>query len=267
MEILKEILKNKWVKLAMSALTILYTVLIGWFAYMSLFFDVAYKSKAGFIAFYLLVSAAFIALTLLTRRNSITIVNSIALMIVTFPLVLLSFGDWLLIVPAFVSALTAFFGCKSNGNYKTIMGTLFLLMYVVGGLAFFVVLKLFFPPTEKNVVESGLSASGAYRYEVWEITDNSGGSMKVMVEPNDKDEEFLMMEFKAKGYSKIVYNKRNREPVNVQWKAVKDKEFIRYIFDPETGKRDVIKWTSNDILYINGKEYGFQIGSREIVLN
>lgn len=267
MEILKEILKNKWVKLAVSVIGVLYTVLIGWLAYMSLFYDVTYTSKVGFAVFYLLVSAAFVAAAIFTRRSTITIINSIALMAAVFPLLLLSFGDWLLIVPALISALAAFFGCKSNGNYKTIMGTLFLLMYVVGGLAFLVVLKLFFPPTERNVLESGLSASGAYRYEVWEITDNSGGSMQVMVEPNDKDEKFLMMEFKAKGYSKVVYNKRNHEPVEVQWKAVKDKEFMRYVFDTETGKRDVIKWTSDDVLYINGQEYGFQIGSREIVLN
>lgn len=47
-------------------------------------------------------------------------------------------GDWILIVPPFIVAIIMFFAAGTNETVKVIMGTIYLLLYVLGIVAYFV---------------------------------------------------------------------------------------------------------------------------------
>lgn len=237
-----EFFKNKWVRRAASFLGVLYLLFLLWLDYMSAFYTFKYTNVPLFAILYILVSAVFLVDMIYTRDKPFTAVLAMFMMVAALPLVLFEFGNWLLIIPPFVVAVTAFFACRANETLKMVMGTMFLLMYILGGLGFFIMSKLFITQVEKTVIDSGVSTNGIYRYEVLEVKDNSTGGMQVKVEPNDKDKDYKLFVFVAKGYDKIVYRARNHD-------------------------RPVIRWDNNDTLYINNKEYDFKIGEREFTLN
>lgn len=238
-----EFFKNKWVRRTASFLGILYLLLLLWLDLMSAFYNFTYTNLPLFAVLYILVSALFLVDMVYTRDKPFTAVLAMLMMVAALPLVLFEFGNWLLIIPPFIVAVAAFFACRANETLKMIMGTMFLLMYILGGLGFFIMTRLFVTQVEKTVIDSGVSTNGIYRYEVLEVNDNSTGGMQVKVEPNDKDKDYKLFVFVAKGYDKIVYRARNHD-------------------------KPVVRWNSEDVLFINEKEYDFTIAEKpEFTLN
>lgn len=238
-----EFFKNIWVRRGASLLGIVYLLLLVWLDYMAVFYTFRYENLPLFAILYILISAFFMVTVIYTRDRVFTAILAMFLMVAALPLVLFEFGNWLLIIPPFVVAVTAFFACRANETFKMIIGTMFLLMYILGGLAFFIMSKLFYTQVEKIVIDSGVSTNEIYRYEVLEVKDNSAGGMQVKVEPNDMDKDYKLFVFEAKGYDKIVYRARTKE-------------------------RPTVRWDKNDVLYINDKEYDFTIAEKpEFTLN
>ena len=67
-----------------------------------------------------------------------TEILSILMLPVVFCMILFNMGDWILIVPPFIVAIIMFFAAGTNETVKVIMGTIYLLMYVLGIVAYFV---------------------------------------------------------------------------------------------------------------------------------
>lgn len=238
-----EFFKNIWVRRGASLLSVIYLLFIGWLDCMSAFYTFRYTNTVLFAILYILVSALFMVNMIYTRDRVFTAIFSMLLVVAALPLALFEFGNWLLIIPPFVVAITGFFACHANETLKMVIGTMFLLMYVLGGLGFFIMSKLFVTQVEKIVIDSGVSTNEIYRYEILEVKDNATGAMHVKVEPNDKDKDYKLFVFVAKGYDKIVYRARNHD-------------------------RPTVTWDNNDVLFINGKEYDFTLADEpEFTLN
>ena len=89
-----------------------------------------------------------------------------------------------------------FFCCHMNETAKTIFGTVFLLMYILGGIAFFLVMNVFRVTTTDTLIERGVSPSGAFRYYILDVQNKSTGKLCVYVQPNtlDVDKGFIKMD-------------------------------------------------------------------------
>ena len=175
-----------------------------------------------------LLSLLVLTVMLYSRRQVLTRLSSFLLLPALFPAVLLCFGNWGLILPLVLTSLVIFFLSGSGETIKTVLGTIYLLLYVLGSLGFFLIMSLFAPSTERVVVDSGISPSGTYRYEVIDTHDSSNGSTSIHIEPNDRDIDYKLIQFIATGYDHTVYLVRPiQEESNVEWTTVSREEITK----------------------------------------
>lgn len=215
-----EFLENIWVKRAVSAVCAVYTLFLAWLGYMSIFYRIEYVNKISFTFIYIAINLFFLGIFLFARKQPFTSLLVMIMMVLLLPIVLMNLWDWALIFPPVVVVLILFFACGASEALKTVLGTIFLLLYIVSGLGFYIFTNLFMTSTSNDytVLEKGISTTGIYRYTIYDVTDNSGGRTEVYVEPNDRDKDFGMVRFAINGYAQKKYNVRNHEKPTVEWR-------------------------------------------------
>lgn len=190
------VVTNKWFRIGVSILGAIYSVVLAYFDYNVFFYDIEYVNQKEFAIVGAIFSALICLLFLYTRRSPLTCIYGMVNMILFFPLLLLDWGNWPLLLPAAVVTLFGFFCCHMNETAKTIFGTVFLLMYILGGIAFFLVMNVFRVTTTDTLIERGVSPSGAFRYYILDVQNKSTGKLCVYVQPNtlDVDKGFIKMD-------------------------------------------------------------------------
>lgn len=237
MEIVKKIVTNKWFIMLVSILCSSYTVCLLYFAYAVFFYDIVYTDKTLFAVIYSAFSLVSGLLFFYTRRSFITCIIAMANMIMFFPTLLLDWGNWPLLIPAAMVTLFGFFCCKMNDTVKTVFGTVFLLMYILGSIVFFLVMNVFRVTTVDTLLTPPggiVSPSENFRCYVLDVKNKSAGKVAVYVEPNQLDKNFMnVIELKTT-IKRLVKqaNKENRD------------DALNYDVHWEDGK-----------LFINGEEY------------
>ncbi len=221
---------NKWTKRVVSLFSPLYCVMIIMLSYMSIFYDMIVRNPVTVCILLSAVSVFAAVLMLYTRRQVITIITSLVMLPALLPAVLLYFGQWEVLIPMLLVALVIFFFSGLGETAKTVYGTIFLLLYLLGSLAYFLLTSLFAPSTVSTVVESGISPSGIYRYEVINTMDSSDGSTTVNVETNLLDKDFDMLLFQIKGLSRSVMVTRPMEnQTTIVWQTEKRSDITAQI--------------------------------------
>lgn len=235
-----EILRNRWLQRAVALFEYLYLVLVAWLGYKSFFYDTSIGSDVKYWILYVGGSVIFLALIFWTRERVLTAILSILLMFCMVFVLYLNIGNWWVVIPPMFVSLTAFFCSGASEGVKTVFGTILLIGYILGALAFFAVTNIFITKTVDEITLTGTSQSGVYRYAVMNIQNQQNGSTRVYVEPNDMDFEVFGIMFKPTGYKSVKYN---HFPMDVN-----SKDFV-VTFKDTTG--DGIE----DEMYINGERY------------
>lgn len=237
------LLKNVWFKRGIAMLSVVYSGIIVWLAYMVLMSSVEYVKPVAFTVFISVIFILLGAAMYVSRKQVVTIICSIFNLLPLFVIVVFGWGDWLVVVPAFVVSLFMFFACSMNENAKAVFGTIYLLIYILGGIAFFLLANIFLPRPDSTKTIQGVSPSGLYRYYVLDVSDYSSGRTEIYVEPNTKDTTVSlfgndMLVFRARGYEVLLKRVRNHNKPVIVWKG--------------------------DEIYIDEQYYQFEIGSRKI---
>ena len=156
------------------------------------------------------------------------------------PIIIMCLGSWEMIIPLAICAVTIFFASGANEGTKTLLGTLYLLVYILAALAYFIFTSYLASPAVKKTVDEGVSPSEKYRYEVITTTDSSGGCTTVMLEPNYMDINRSSVTYKVRGYNRKLCVKRPLTEVKIEWKE--DDLYINgeRWFTPEQAKKG--KW-------------------------
>ena len=214
------VLTNKWFRLVVSLLGVISCVMLIYFDYIVFFYDIEYSDKKVFAVAASGFCVLMCLLDLYTRRSPITCIIAMVNMLAFFPLVLLDWGNWPLLLPAAVMTIFGFFCCHMNETAKTIFGTIFLLLYIIGGIAFFLVMNVFRPNTVDTLIEVGSSPSGAFRYYVLDVQNKSSGKKCVYIQPNtlDRDNGFIKLDTTIK---KLVRQQQNPVKFDCEWAGTK----------------------------------------------
>lgn len=229
MEKLKKVFTNKWFILAVSILCSSYTLCLIYFAYAVFFYDIEYTNKTMFAVIYSAFSLVSGLLFFYTRRSFLTCLIAMVNMVMFFPTLLLDWGNWPLLIPAAMVTLFGFFCCKMNDTVKTVFGTIFLLMYILGSIAFFLIMNVFRVTTVDTLLtpKGGIvSPSENFRCYVLDVKNKSSGKVAVYVEPNKLDKDVLnVIELKTT-IKRLVKqaNKENRDDAlnyDVHWEDSK----------------------------------------------
>lgn len=142
MDTLVALFKNVWLKRGVALLCCGYTGLLIWIAWLNGAFFLEYENPTSLFVVYVFVNIAALGLLIYTRRQVITQVNVMILPPVVFATFLLAFGNWYMILPPLVVLVAMFFICTANETLKTVLGTMYLLMYVIGAAAYITITLL-----------------------------------------------------------------------------------------------------------------------------
>lgn len=225
-----EFFANKWTKRVVSLLSPVYCALILVLSYYSIFYDIIVRNPMTVCILVSAVSLFAAVIMLYTRRQVLTIAASLIMLPGLLPAVLLYFGHWEILIPPLAVALLLFFFSGLGETAKTIFGTASLLLYLLGSLAYFLMTTLFTPATVSTTVDSGVSPSGAYRYEVINTVDRSDGSTTVYVESNLMDKDWDLVLFQLKGLSRTVMQTRPlQENISITWQTEKRSDITAQI--------------------------------------
>ncbi len=211
---------SKWTQFAVSLLSPLYCVLILGLSYFSIFYEMTVINPKSTCLMLSAISVVALVIMLYTRKQPITIVTSLVMLPALLPAILLYFGQWHVLIPLLVVSLVIFFFSGLGETAKTVFGTIFVLLYLLGSLIYFLTTTLFAPSTVSTVIESGVSPSGAYRYEVINTVDSSSGSTAVILESNMMDKDYDLVLFQLRGLSRTVVQKRPlQETSEIVWQT------------------------------------------------
>lgn len=171
-DILLKFYKNVWFRRAVAVICWLYTVIMIWVAYLSFGYYIEFNNPKPLFVLYLFVNVAAMGLMILSRKQVITQINAYVLPLAVFALVILGFGNWYIVIPPIVVTVVLFFVNSSNETLKTVVGTMYLLMYVIG-IVGYIALQMFMGTITFNGLDFNmntrdrsyekLSPSGEYR--------------------------------------------------------------------------------------------------------
>ncbi len=186
--------KNIWFRRGVAALGWFYTLFMVWVAYLSFgyFFDI--EKPAPLFVLYLFVNICAMALFILSRKQIITQINSYFLPPIIFAILIFSFGNWYISIPPIAVMLVVFFTNSSNETLKTVLGTMYLLMFVIGTVGY-IGIQMFMGSITFTGVELSkrdpnyekLSDSGDYRIVRYFDTNGDRMLMKYFVEETEDD--------------------------------------------------------------------------------
>ncbi len=237
-----------WVKRCVSLFSAAYFAVIVLLTYATFLYKLEFAEgmTGPFLVIYASASVFFLVLMIYTRDVFLTRLMSILMMPVAFCLILLNMYNWALIVPPFVVALVMFFAADTKENVKVILGTIFLLMYVLGIVAYFVLNMLIGGSAVETVIDLSLDPSGTvyqiysgqmkrisevtdeantyspdgeYRFYITDVQDSDKGAVKIYVVPANQDIELKYFTLKQKGIKKTITKNGTRGivPPNVGW--------------------------------------------------
>lgn len=131
--------KNVWLRRGVALLCWGYTAMLVWFAWLNFAYHFEFENPTSLFVLYLFINIAALGLMIYTRKQVITMINCMVLPPIVFVSVILGFGNWYMLIPPLVVVIAMFFICAANETLKTVLGTMYLLMYVIGVVAYVVI--------------------------------------------------------------------------------------------------------------------------------
>lgn len=128
--------KNVWFRRAVSLVCLGYTAFMIWVAVLNAAYYFELEKPMPLFVLYLFVNICALGLMILSRKQLLTRINSYLLPPIVFVTVIFALGNWYIVIPPVVVMLVLFFVNNSNETLKTVLGTLYLLMYVIGIVGF-----------------------------------------------------------------------------------------------------------------------------------
>ncbi|MBP3243251.1 MAG: hypothetical protein J6L99_05280 [Ruminococcus sp.] len=215
---MKKFFAHRATKIFFSLIAGFYTVAVVYLCYFSIFYNIHIDQRGSVCLLVTAASVVALLLMLYTRKQFITRLSSFLILPVMLPVVLLYFGEWEIIIPVVITGVIILLLSGAGEGAKTAIGTLILLLYIFGALGYFLFTSFFVSAAKQNVVQSGESPTGIYRYRVVNTEDSSNGSTAVYVEPNYADVVYPYVKFTLKNQERIVLTERPIcEEINIEW--------------------------------------------------
>ncbi len=198
MDILTSVFKNVWVKRGVAVLCWGYTGMLIWLAWLNFAYFLEYENPTSLFVLYVFVNVAALGLMIYTRYQVITQVNIMIMPPILLVSFILAFGSWYMLLPPICVIVAMFFICRANETLKTVLGTMYLLMFVVGAAAYITITLLMGRQSLvgvdlqlRDTNYEVLSADGDYR--IVRYVDEPNGERRTAsyyVEDTTKDVEF-----------------------------------------------------------------------------
>lgn len=217
---MKAFFSNVWTKRFVSLIAALYTAGVCCLAYFSVFFSIHVDDRLSLCLVVSAVSVIALILMFYTRKQLLTRISSFLILTAMIPVVVLYFSEKALLIPIIITGVLILLFSGAGEGTKTVVGTIILLLYIFAALGYFLFTSFFVTSAKTEIVESGISPSGRYRYEVVNTEDTSNGSTSIVIEPNYADVVYPFVTFRLKNMERTVYNVRPMcEEIKLEWET------------------------------------------------
>ncbi len=188
--------KNVWFRRGVSLLCLAYTAFMTWIAVLSAAYYMEIDNSMPLFVLYLFINIAALGLLILSRHQLLTRINSYLLPPIVFITVICALGNWYLIIPPVVVMVVLFFVNNSNETLKTVLGTMYLLMYVIG-IVGFIGAQMFLGHialydvdlSKRDISYEKVSESGEYRIVRYFNTVGDRQTQSYYIEKTEKDQK------------------------------------------------------------------------------
>lgn len=216
---MKAFFSNVWVKRFVSIIPVFYTIAVGYLCYYSIFYDIHIQDRQSLCVIVSAISLIALILMLYTRNQLLTKISSFLILAAMLPVVVFWMDEKHLYVPIVIAGVIILLFSGASEGKKTMLGTVILLSYIFGALGFYLFNSFFVTHAKKEILESGVSPSGRYRYELINTEDTSGGSTSIVIEPNYADVSYPYVTLTLKDVERVCYQVRPmlEEEVKLDW--------------------------------------------------
>lgn len=245
--------KKRLITTLVSLIGLGYSALLIFFAYAALFYNMEYEDKILFAIVGSCIAVGVGFLDFFTRTSKITAILGMINVVLLFPTIVMDFGNWPLIIPAAIVTLFGFFCCKMNETAKTVFGTIFLLLYIIGGIAFYFIFNFFKTNTVDTLIDIQSSPSGNFRCYTLDTQNKASGKYVVYIAPNKLDKDYKMFRLNTT-IKKMLYQVNKPAEISCRWEGenlyINDEIFFTESEYSETiGNEPVYMLTTGNWLY------------------
>ena len=223
-----DIVRNRWVKFGFSFLSLgfpVFLVMVDWLAFA---YYLKPKNDVPLFLLYVLVNFVFGGIMFYTRKQIITRLVVCISPLIALVLLIIAFGQWYMIVPPVVICTLVFLASGINETFKTILGTIYLLLFVVGTLVYLTMLhfnltvQTLLSLTECDVTKrtDAYSYSPDGRYRLVQYLDYAGNERNLATYYVEKTEDDISLPYldcyKHLGSQKVLVTMHPDE-INYKW--------------------------------------------------
>lgn len=220
--------KNKWVKRAVSLLSLGYPVFLVFLDWLAFAYSLEPTNPIPLFLLYVLVNFIFGGLFFYTRKQIATRFSVCISPLLAFLLMIAAFGEWYMIVPPLLICVFGFLACGAGETLKTVLGTIYLLMFVVGALVYLTLLHFNLTPQKlvfqdfcdlsQRSADYVYSENGSYRLVRYIDQKNSDRvTVRYYVEDTSEDYHLWYLDCYRHFDSLKVLVTVRREMVDCEW--------------------------------------------------
>lgn len=231
--------KNNWCKRAFALLTPAYPLLLIYIDWLAFAYSLEPSNPIALFLLYVLINFVFGGLMFYTRKQLLTRFCLCISPLIIFVMMIVAFGNWYMIVPPLAVTAVVFLASGAGETLKTILGTIYLMLFVVGALVYMTLLHFNLTPQTlllKNYCDLA-DRSLVYDY-------SPKGSYRLVTYVNDDNAERVSASF---------YVEETKNDVHLWYlDAYQHFDSLKVLV---TVHQDTLEyhWESDDELYIDGR--------------
>lgn len=233
-----EIVRNKWVKFGVSFLSLGFPAFLIYVDWLAFAYFLKPVNEIPLFLMYVLVNVVFAGIMFYTRNQIITQFVACITPIIAFVLLIIAFGQWYLIAPPVVICAFTFLAAGTNETFKTILGTVYLLMFVVGSLVYLTMMH--FNLTVHTFVEDMhdmSKRSDEYSY-------SPGGTYRLVMYVDDAGNQRSLTSY---------YVEETKDDISLPYLECYRHLFSQKILVSMDQSSVVYKWLNDHELFIDGR--------------
>jgi len=224
--------KNKWCKRFFSLLSLAFPAFLIGVDWLAFAYSIEPVNPIALFLLYVLVNFIFGGLMFYTRKQIVTRFSLCISPLLIFLMMIIDFGNWYLIIPPLAICGVVFLASGAGETLKTVLGTIYLLMFVVGALVYLTLLhfnltpQTFLPQNlnycdlENRTYTYDYSPEGTYRLVTYLDDDNPERiSATFYIEETENDVELPFMNaYRHFGSLKVLVTV-HQDTLKYEWKS------------------------------------------------
>ncbi|MCL2036726.1 MAG: hypothetical protein FWG83_04990 [Oscillospiraceae bacterium] len=251
---------NKWTKFGFSFLSVGYIWFLIWVARLTFGYHFVFEEDKAAAVFllYTFINVMFAIVMIYTRRNTVTKLAALFMHPFIIVMLIYGFGNWYLMIPPFIAATVIFFASGVDESLKVILGTVYMILFVLAFLAYVTLesLTISIPykmplhlRTEIQADASGLRESPNFRVVAYvDPETKEKRTAAFYIEPIDSDKQLWNLTCEKISHERIGPN-----------------VLYERIINPE--HEFELKWISSNVLSLDGRHFEIDKNGKMVVVD